>query len=138
MDNSLDFKIISMLMQDGRAPISSMAKRLSVSKGTVRNRLMHLSKAKTIVGYKARVRLGKLGMEEVLIGFDIAPERYLAAIDSLKKKGFIREVYRTTGDHVAIAIAVAESEEIERRLAELSKIEGVRRVYPSFVQETVK
>lgn len=138
MDKSLDSKIISMLMLDGRAPISSMAKRLSVSKGTVRNRLLHLSKSHTIVGYKARVRLGKLGMEEVLIGFDIAPERYIAAIDSLKRKDFIREVYRTTGDHVAIAVAIAGSEEIERRLSELSRIEGIRHIYPSFVQETVK
>lgn len=138
MVNSIDSKIISMLVSDGRTPLSSIAKRLSVSKGTVRNRLMRLSKNNTIVGFKARVRFKQLGMEEVMVGFDIAPEHYVSAIGSLKRKDFVREVYRTSGDHSAMAVVIGGESEVEGRLRELEKIGGVRHVYPSFIQETVK
>ncbi len=138
MYNSIDLKIIGMLMQNARTPISSMARKLSVSKGTVRNRLVSLSKSNTIVGFKARVRFKQIGMEEVLVGFDIAPEHYMRAVGALKKRDFIKEVYRTSGDHSAMALVIGTEQEIEGRLKGLESIEGVRHVYPSFIQETVK
>ena len=138
MYNSIDSKIIDMLMGNARTPISSMAKKLSVSKGTVRNRLINLSRSRTIVGFKARVRFKQLGMEEVLVGFDIAPEHYMKAIGMLKKCDFIREVYRTSGDHSAMALVIESESKVEGKLKDLERIEGVRHVYPSFIQETVK
>ncbi len=138
MYNSIDSKIIDMLMGNARTPISSMAKKLSVSKGTVRNRLINLSRSRTIVGFKARVRFKQLGMEEVLVGFDIAPEHYMKVLNALKRRDFVQEVYRTSGDHSAMALIVSDNKGAEARLNELERIDGVRHVYPSFIQETVK
>lgn len=46
--DSIDLELISILQQDGRTPFTEIAKRLSISEGTVRNRLARLQEQKVI------------------------------------------------------------------------------------------
>jgi Transcriptional regulators len=99
---------------------------------------MSLKNSKVVIGYKARARLKQIGMDEALVGIDILPEKYLDVISKLRDTESVKELYRTSGDHSAIALMVADSESIESEISKLKSIDGVRNVYPSFVQETVK
>ncbi len=138
MAKNIDKMLISKLIEDSDTPIAKLAQALGVSRGTVRNRLTSLKSSKVLIGYKARARLKQLGMDEALVGIDILPEKYLDVISRLRDTESVKELYRTSGDHSAIVLMVADSGAIESEISKLKGIEGVRNVYPSFVQETVK
>ncbi len=138
MFDEIDLKIISLLGKDGRASIRSIAKQCNVSAGTVRNRIEGLTKAGVIVGYLARIRSSAINQDDIIIGFDIAPEGFTKALAEISSMPFVKELYRTSGDHVAIARVSAENGSSSMIMDELSKVEGVKKVYPAFVQDIVK
>ena len=54
--DELDRRLIALLRVDGRAPISSIAAKLHVSRGTAQNRLDRLVASGVILGFTVRVR----------------------------------------------------------------------------------
>lgn len=52
----LDRRLISALRQDGRAPVSSLARELGISRATVTSRIDRLTAEGIIVGFSVRVR----------------------------------------------------------------------------------
>ena len=131
-------KIIKMIESDAKQTNEQIAKVLGLSEGAVRKRIKKLEEEKVIIGYKARIKHSLIGKTTIIIGFDIAPEYFNSAIEAIKSKEEALEVYSTTGDHTAIAVAVTDSEKARQFVSSLEKIKGVRHVYPAFVQETIK
>ena len=54
--DEIDHQLLSMLRQNARLPVASLAGKLGVSRGTVTNRLHRLEDANVIVGYTVRLR----------------------------------------------------------------------------------
>lgn len=52
----LDYKLLSALREDGRAPVAKLSRRLGVARATVNNRLERLIASGTIIGFSARIR----------------------------------------------------------------------------------
>ena len=136
MRNKIDGKIIELLMAHGRMPINEIAERCGVSEATVRNRIASLVDDKVILGYKARIKPGE-GAEQVIIGIDVLPERYVHVVDALKSNPDIKELYKTSGDNSMVAIA-SLSGDSSALIKGIEKISGVTKVYPAFVQGVVK
>ena len=51
-----DREILSILRQDARMPVATLAHKLRVSRGTVQNRLRKMEEGGVIVGYTVRLR----------------------------------------------------------------------------------
>ena len=51
-----DQQLLSMLRQDARTSVATLARKLGVSRGTVSNRITRLEDTGTIVGYTVRLR----------------------------------------------------------------------------------
>ena len=54
--DEIDHQLLSLLRQDARLPVASLAGKLGVSRGTVTNRIRRLEDANVIVGYTVRLR----------------------------------------------------------------------------------
>ncbi|MEO7423465.1 MAG: Lrp/AsnC family transcriptional regulator [Ornithinibacter sp.] len=54
--DDLDRRLISLLRADGREPVSSLARRLGVSRATVNSRIERLLDSGTILGFSVRVQ----------------------------------------------------------------------------------
>ena len=54
--DSTDLQLIALLRQNARTPVALLAKRLSVSRGTVTNRIRKLEDEGVLVGYTVRLR----------------------------------------------------------------------------------
>ena len=54
--DSIDRQLISLLRDNARTPIATLAKQLGVARGTVQNRLAKLEAEGIIVGYTVRLR----------------------------------------------------------------------------------
>lgn len=51
-----DHQLLALLRRDARSSVATLATRLGVSRGTVRNRLRKLEDAHVIVGYRVELR----------------------------------------------------------------------------------
>ncbi|MEM3252917.1 MAG: hypothetical protein QXG73_01685 [Candidatus Micrarchaeaceae archaeon] len=136
MTDALDLKIVETLFHD-RKP-SRIAKLCGISKGTLRNRLKAMTKSGLLLGYEPRARFKQLGMEDVFVGLDIAPESYMDTLETLKRLDFVKELYLTSGDHSAIARIIVRRDELAQRLKEIEGTNGVRHAYPAVVNEIAK
>ena len=136
MRNKIDEKIIELLMSHGRMPVNEIAERCGVSEATARNRIASLIEENVILGYKARIK-PSAGIEQVIIGIDVLPERYVHVADALKSNPEIKELYKTSGDHSMVAIA-SLSGDSSALIKSIEKISGVAKVYPAFIQGVVK
>ena len=136
--NKNDIAIIEKLSFMNRMSIAAIAKESGVSRGTVRNRINAMARQGVLIGYKARLRYYLLNMSEAIVGFDIAPESYIAAVDALKKQESVKELYTTSGDHTAIAVVVFSRDEMDSTIKRLASVEGVKNVYPAIVTEIAK
>lgn len=63
--DSFDLKIIEALIQNGRLPVTELAKRIGISKSPCQARLKRLQNEGYILGFRAQVDFAKLNMEQV-------------------------------------------------------------------------
>jgi DNA-binding Lrp family transcriptional regulator len=54
--DSTDRKLLSLLRDDARVPVATLAKSLKVARGTVQNRLARMEADGTIVGYTVKLK----------------------------------------------------------------------------------
>ncbi len=140
MADELDLKITKYLIDDAKLSIRDLAKLCNVSPGTVRNRLIVMEKNKEIIGYVTRFNGKKLGIDEAILGLDIMPEHYIDTLEKIKSIAFVKDLFSTSGDHSAIAVIFSglEGKTINECISEIEKVDGVRTVYPSIVNNTIK
>ena len=89
--DELDKKIIKILLENAKLSFQDISEKLGVSKATIGNRLKNLEKS-VIIDYRARVDFNLLSMDDVIVGFDIMPEKYMDAINELSKLDFVFEL----------------------------------------------
>ncbi|MCI4434799.1 MAG: AsnC family transcriptional regulator [Euryarchaeota archaeon] len=135
--DDIDKKIVFLLIKNARLSLQDIADKIGVSKATVGNRLKNLEK-NAIIDYKARVDFNLFSMDDVIVGLDIMPEKYIDAIENISRLEFVIELYLTSGDHVAIARIISDKNEVQDKIAMIGRIDGVRKIYPAFVQKIVK
>jgi len=134
----LNIKILEQLEKNPEYSLQEIAQNLGVSKGTIRNRISKMKENGILIGYKIRISYKSIGKDEAYVGLDISPENFITALEEIKNFSFVREIYATSGDHVAIAYLVDESENIVESIKKINEVKGVRNVYPAFVQKIIK
>ncbi len=138
MVDEIDVKLVKMLVKDSSTTNRELAKALKLTEGSIRSRKKKLEKEHVLLGYSARVRYHLLDEVQMFTGLDLMPEKFNAVLDKLKRIDEINELYVTSGDHVAIFVAVVPSQEVSSFISSIEQIDGVRKVYPALVQEVLK
>ncbi|AGO60789.1 Lrp/AsnC family transcriptional regulator [Ferroplasma acidarmanus] len=140
MVDKLDTEIARYLIDNSKLSIRDLAKLCNVSPGTIRNHLQKMETDKQIIAYTTRLQGKRLGLEEAILGLDIMPEHYTRTLEELRKLTFIKSLFSTSGDHSAIAIVISKlyGKSLNECIAEIEATEGVRNVYPSIVNSTLK
>ncbi len=136
-----DRKIIEILVKNGRATLTEIAKELGISEAAVRKRLKNLEERGIIKGYTAIIDYEKAGYGVIsLTGIDTEPDKFLDVAKKLREHEFVKSLYITSGDHMIMAEIVAkDGDELTKILSEvIGKIEGVKRVCPAIVLDKIK
>jgi len=136
----LDLSIIEFLSKNSRMPFMQIAKKLKVSESTIRKRVSNLEKKGVIKKYSLVVDTGKIGYENIaLIGVDVVPERYLDVSKKLTEFKEVRYAASSAGDHMFMLEVWAKDNEELRSISDRIKgIEGVTRICPAIIKETLK
>lgn len=137
--DATDSQIIDILEGDGRASNAKIARKVGVSEGTIRRRLLRLVKD-DVIKIKAVPDLAKMGYPTTaLIGLQTAPGQLDAVADAITHMKDVHYVAITTGAFDVFAcVAKPSTEELGVFLrTKIGTIPGVTRT-ETFVNLSIK
>lgn len=141
MIDEKDLKIIDILRENARAPVTTIASMLGVSESTIRKRIRALERNGVITQYTVIVDPAKLGYKSVsIVGINVESTHLLDVAMRMTEFPEVKFVATSTGDHVIITeIWLNDSKELGRFITENIEIqEGVKRVSPTIILENWK
>jgi DNA-binding Lrp family transcriptional regulator len=125
--DDLDRQLISLLRDDARSTVASLAKKLRVARGTVQNRIAKLEHDGTIVGYTVKLK-PQAEAQQIRAVMTIAVEgnRTQSVLRALRGEPAVVALHSTNGrwDFVA-ELSVENLQEFDRLIARISLSEGV-------------
>lgn len=128
--DDLDYQILNILMQDSRTPYLEIARKCSVSGGTIHVRINKLEELGIIKGAELFIDTSKLGFEICsFIGIQLSSSAYInSTVDELSKINEIVELYCTTGNYsIIIKIICKNISEFQQVL--MTKIQNISGVF---------
>lgn len=125
--DSLDQQLLALLRIDARTSIADLAKKLKLSRGTVRNRIRRLEETGLIVGYTVRVRPDAQPAEiKAWTSIAVEGDRTREVIRSLLGEPAVSSLHDTNGRWDLLAELRASSiAELSEVLARMRKIKGI-------------
>ena len=125
--DNIDQALISLLRQNARESVATLAGRLGVSRGTVTNRMERLEREGLIVGYSVRLRPDV--QPEVLrawMSIEIVGNDTRRVMASLLGEPGVAALHSTNGRWDLLAeLQVASLEELSRVLERIRLIKGI-------------
>ena len=139
MDDT-DSQLISLLRDNARASVASLAKLLRVSRGTVQNRLDKLEADGTIVGYTARLRpQAEAHQIRALMTVAVEGNRIDQVLSALRGDPAVSALHTTNGRWDIVAELRADSlEAFDRVLGRIRRLEGIANTETSLLLSTSK
>ncbi|HDJ26566.1 MAG TPA: Lrp/AsnC family transcriptional regulator [Candidatus Bathyarchaeota archaeon] len=138
--NELDKRILSVLLEDGRASCREVARILGVSPATVAKRLKKLENSGLVKGYTALLDHEKLGYDiTVITAITVSGGKLLEVEREIAKLPGVCAVYDVTGPVDVMVIAKFRNrQELSRFTKSLLAMPHVERTCTYVVLTTVK
>ncbi len=138
--NELDKRILSVLLEDGRASCREVARILGVSPATVAKRLKKLESSGLVKGYTALLDHEKLGYDiTVITAITVSGGKLLEVEREIAKLPGVCAVYDVTGPVDVMVIAKFRNrQELSRFTKSLLAMPHVERTCTYVVLTTVK
>ena len=139
MDDT-DRQLLSLLRDDARASVASIAKVLRVSRGTVQNRLAKLEADGTITGYTVRLKPQAEGHRiRAFMTVAVEGNRTAAVLTALRGDPAVSALHTTNGRWDMVAELQADSlEAFDRVLSRIRLLEGIANTETSLLLSTTK
>lgn len=139
MDDT-DRQLISLLRDNARASVASLAKVLRVSRGTVQNRLSRLEADGTIVGYTARLRpQAEAHQIRAFMTVAVDGNRIDLVLAALRGDPAVSALHTTNGRWDIVAELRADSlEAFDRVLGRIRLLDGIANTETSLLLSTSK
>ena len=126
--DELDQRLISTLRQNARLSVADLAHKLTVSRGTVTNRLRKLEDAQVIVGYTVRLRPeAEPDRIRAWMGVQVEGNQTRSVIASLLGEPGVASLHDTNGRWDLLAeLEVGSMNELSQVLERVRLIRGIR------------
>ena len=139
MDDT-DRQLLSLLRDNARASVASLAKVLRVSRGTVQNRLARLEVDGTITGYTVRLKPQAEGHRiRAFMTVAVEGNRTAAVLAALRGDPAVSALHTTNGRWDMVAELQADSlEAFDSVLSRIRLLEGIANTETSLLLSTSK
>ena len=138
--DKIDHKIISMLIEDGRASFSAIALEVKLTDVAIKKRVERLKRRGIIASITADLSLKALGYENpifVQIRSEISKNKDV--IKRLKEFDYIIEIYQVLGEYNIFAkLVVPDLDSAEKFVERLGTLDGVLDIKTLVVMSEVK
>ncbi|MCI5041080.1 MAG: Lrp/AsnC family transcriptional regulator [Donghicola eburneus] len=125
--DDLDRKLITLLREDGRAPVSKLATIMGVSRATVQTRIDRLLDSGAVLGFTIRARedSGPEGVRAIMM-IEVSGQSTTQVIRALRGIPALHQLHSTNGNWDLVAQLSAESlADFDRVLREVRGIPGI-------------
>ena len=138
--DAIDQQLISLLRQDARTSVATLASKLGVSRGTVGNRITKLEDAGVIVGYTVRLRPDAQPTEiSAWMSIAVAGNETRTVIASLLGEPGVACLHDTNGRWDLLAeLRAAHLSELSQVLERIRLIRGISSTETSIHLETYR
>jgi len=139
MDDT-DRQLLSLLRDNARTSVASLAKVLRVSRGTVQNRLARLEADGTITGYTVRLKPQAEGHRiRAFMTVAVEGNRTAAVLAALRGDPAVSALHTTNGRWDMVAELQADSlEAFDSVLSRIRLLEGIANTETSLLLSTSK
>ena len=137
--DDLDRRLIALLREDGRAPVSKLTTLLKVSRATVQSRMDRLVQSGAVLGFTIRARedSGPQGVRAVMM-IEVSGQSTTQVIRSLRGITALHQLHSTNGNWDLVAQLSAESlADFDRVLREVRGIPGITNSETSILLSSV-
>jgi DNA-binding Lrp family transcriptional regulator len=140
MMDSTDRRLLSLLRENARMPVASMAKAMGLSRGTVQNRLARLEADGTVLGYTVRLKSGAEDESiRALMTVAVEGNRTDEVLKALRGDPAVCALHTTNGRWDIVAELRTDSlEAVDRVLGRIRKINGISNTETSLLLSTHK
>ena len=136
-----DVQILDLLQRDGRAKRTDIAAEVGLSIPSVSDRMRKMEARGVLTGFHATVDAKRLGRDVMAFVFiqSTGSEHYAEFVETVAALDEVQELHSVTGDgsHV-LKVRVRNTTALERLLARLQAVPGVRGTRTSLVLSTHK
>ena len=125
--DDIDRRLIALLRADGRAPVTTLARQLGVTRATVNSRIERLTESGTILGFSVRVKesYGDDGVRAMSL-IEVEGRTTTDVIKALRGMTEIQALHTTNGGWDLVAEIQTESlRDFDRVLAQIRSVDGV-------------
>lgn len=139
--DDIDLKIIDILQNNGRSHLAEIAKEVDLSSPAVMERVKKLEANGVIKSYQAVIDAKKVGKDiTAFIGVSVGQQRDIDAFAAnMMGHHDVLECHHVTGEESFILkVKTANTDSLERLLAEIRSVEGVTRTVTKVVLSTPK
>ncbi|MEM1191747.1 MAG: Lrp/AsnC family transcriptional regulator [Pseudomonadota bacterium] len=133
-----DRRILAALSDNARMPVAELARRVNLSRSTVKQRLERMERSGIIVGYSLRLGddIGRQRLRAIVM-IQADPKANASIVRSLRSLDAVRELYAVNGLYDLSATLVVDStEDLDEALDTLGRLEGVEKTVSSIVLST--
>lgn len=137
--DALDRRLIALLREDGRAPVSKLAAILKVSRATVQHRLDRLVDSGAVLGFTIRAREdhGPDGVRAIMM-IEVQGQSTTQVIRKLRGLPELRQLHSTNGKWDLVAQLNADNlAEFDRVLREVRSVDGITNSETSILLSSV-
>ena len=141
MLDQTDLRILSILQANGRCHLAEIAKEVALSSPAVMERVKKLEVQGVIKGYQAVVDPKKVGKDvTAFVGVSVAHQRHIDAFASyMMRQPDVIECHHVTGEESFILkVKTANTDSLEKLLAQVRSVEGVTGTVTKVVLSSVK
>ena len=133
--DEIDNKILALLMDDARTPISTIAKRVGIARTTAIARVAAMEKREVIAGYG--VRLNQEAYQPAVrayVGITIDPRSAAGLVNMLQKISQVETLCAVSGtvDYM-LTLRCQSTGELDRLLDQIGAVDGVRQTATSII-----
>jgi len=133
-----DKRLLALLEANSRVPVAELARKLNLSRSTVKDRIARLEHRGIIKGYTLRLT------EEYLLGQIVAhvmintnPKKAGDVVRQLRQIESVKALHAVNGIHDMIAIVAAESTRtLDRVLDQMGVIDGIEKTQSAIILST--
>ena len=138
--DEIDEAIIKMLQKDAKTSYREINKELSISIGTIHNRISKLEEHNVIEGYTLKLNNEILGYKlTFLIRINIDGKHTQEILEEVSKKSEVCSVFHTTGEQSAALICrFKEAQDVHNFIRELNEKKFVTKTNSNMVLKEYK
>lgn len=133
-----DQELISLLRVNAREPVSALARKLSLSRTTVQDRLRRLEQTGIIAGYQVRLsETIEQGGIRAFVTVEVEPKRTNDVSRALLKMPQVEALYSVSGKYDLIGLVrTSSAQDMDKLLDVVGVIPGVTRTESAVILST--